>query len=119
MDYPPRVIQIRLRQMTHFSMLCLLFCCTLIYAEELSRSPALANSNWPIAHANTWNSDSTSSLGPENGKNAVSQFIINGNSVKDIKSILETADPITLVQSSVVGYSWGSSVSSVFQMKTD
>jgi hypothetical protein len=38
----------------------------------------------------------------------------------EISSILETADPISLVQSSTVGYSWGSSVSSsVFQTKTD
>ena len=104
--------------MINLAMLLLLYG-TLIYADESPRAPALANSNWPIAHANTWNSDYTRSLGPENGNDAVSQFLINGNSVKDIKSILETADPITLVQSSVVGYLWGSSVSSVFQIKTD
>ena len=90
-----------------------------LYAEEAPHAPALADSHWSIAHASTWNSDYTSNLGPASGKDAVPQFLVNGNNVSDIKNILAAADPITLVQSSVAGYTWGSSISSVFQLKTD
>jgi hypothetical protein len=89
-----------------------------ICGEEAPLAPGLANSHWPIAHASTWNSDYTSNTGPTTSEASV-QLYINGDDVTDLLSILETADPITLVQSSVEGYTWGSSVASVFQTKVD
>ncbi len=88
----------------------------LVSGEEAPRAPGLAASSWPIAHASTWNSDLSSLIGPD--ANSVSQFFLNGETVKDINDILKGADPITLVQSSEKGYLWGSSISSVFQIKS-
>jgi hypothetical protein len=87
-------------------------------AVEAPLAPALANSNWPIAHASTWNSDYTANKGPTSGKSNVELFV-NGDNFSDLLDILASADPITLVQSNVTGYTWGSSISSVFQTKTD
>ena len=89
-----------------------------VFAEEAPLAPGLANSHWPIAHASTWNSDYTSNKGPSTSDASV-QLLMNGETLADLLLILETADPITLVQSSVEGYSWGSGVSSVFQTKVD
>ncbi len=102
-------------------ILPLLFAACLIaktFSEEAPLAPGLANSHWPIAHASTWNSDYTSNKGPSSSDANV-QLYINGETVADLLTILATADPITLVQSSVEGYTWGSSVSSVFQTKVD
>ncbi|RYH18146.1 hypothetical protein EON65_27575 [archaeon] len=87
-------------------------------AEEAPLAPALAKSHWPIAHASTWNSDYTSNTGPTSADANV-QLFMKGETIADLLSILETADPITLVQSSVEEYTWGSSISSVFQTKID
>jgi hypothetical protein len=91
----------------------------LIVSKNVPRAPGLASSNWPIAHSDTWNSDVSDRTGPAVGSNASAFLLINGESVADIMSIFELADPITLVQSHIQGYTWGSSVSSVFQLKTD
>lgn len=90
-----------------------------ISAKNVPRAPGLASSNWPVAHSDTWNSDVSDKNGPAVGSNASAFLLINGESVADIMSIFELADPITLVQSHITGYTWGSSVSSVFQLKTD
>jgi hypothetical protein len=94
-------------------------CIVLVSAKNVPRAPGLANSNWPVAHSDTWNSDVSDKNGPGVGSNASAFLLINGESVADIMSIFELADPITLVQSHITGYTWGSSVSSVFQLKTD
>jgi len=77
--------------------------------------PQLSQSNWPIAHSNTWNSDVSGQQGP-GLKDRNVQLILNGGSVSDIAQILLAADSITLTQSNVKGYSWGSGVSGIFQI---
>jgi hypothetical protein len=101
-----------------FNLLLVLCSIAFICAEEAPLAPGLAKSHWPIAHASTWNSDYSSLTGPTSADANV-QLYINGDTVADLLAILETADPITLVQSSVEGYTWGSSVASVFQTKVD
>ena len=82
---------------------------------EAPMSPLLSQSNWPIAHSSTWNSDVSGQQGP-GPKDRSIQLVLNGESVSDISQILLAADSITLTQSSVDGYSWGSGVSGIYQI---
>ena len=82
---------------------------------EAPVSPQLSQSNWPIAHSNTWNSDVSGQQGP-GLKDRNVQLVLNGQKVSDITQILLAADSITLTQSSVDGYSWGSGVSGIYQI---
>jgi len=82
---------------------------------EAPMSPLLSQSNWPIAHSSTWNSDVSGQQGP-GPKDRNIQLVLNGESVSDISQILLAADSITLTQSSVDGYSWGSGVSGIYQI---
>lgn len=78
--------------------------------------PAMAHTNWPIAHGSTWNSDTSALSGPTRKDRAV-QVLVNGDHITDLSDILLTADSITIAQSSVDGYMWGSGVSGVYQLK--
>jgi len=82
---------------------------------EAPMSPLLSQSNWPIAHSSTWNSDVSGQQGP-GPKDRNIQLVLNGESVSDVSQILLAADSITLTQSSVDGYSWGSGVSGIYQI---
>ena len=89
-----------------------------VTAQDFPKAPALANSNWPIAHGSTWNSDYSGLEGTSTDVADVDLITAGGDSRKTVADLLASADAITLVQSNVTGISWGSSVSSVFQIKS-
>ena len=86
--------------------------------SEYPIPPGMTQSNWPIAHGSTWNSDVSALAGPSKSDNAV-QLLINGDNIRDTADIILTADSITIAQSSVDGYMWGSGVSGVYQLKLE
>ena len=44
------------------------------------------------------------------------QLLLNGDTILDLQDILLTADSITIAQSAIKGYMWGSGVSGVYQL---
>lgn len=84
--------------------------------NEYPIPPGMAHSNWPIAHGSTWNSDTSGLPGPSRSDDAV-QLLVNGDTLKDVSDMILTADSITIAQSSVDGYMWGSGVSGVYQLR--
>ena len=73
-------------------------------------NPNLAESVWPIAHMNSWNTDSSPLSGPSN-KTSISQRIFK------VLEFWKYLDPITILSANHGDYYWSSSMTGIFKLK--
>lgn len=79
-------------------------------------NPYLANSAWPIAHGNSWNTDSSVNAGPQSADADASMLL--QLKLKHL-ALLDLLDPITILLTSDNKYVWASSISGVFKARMD
>lgn len=95
-----------------FNLFLLLAATPNALAHEDWTNPYLANSAWPIAHGNSWNTDSSAYAGPQSDQ-AKSQRLFN------LLEFWKYLDPITILYTSDNKYFWASSLTGVFKVRVD
>ena len=83
-----------------------------VLAHKDWTNPHLASSAWPIAHGNSWNTDSSPFAGPQSAK-ANSQRLFN------LLGFWKYLDPITILFTSDNKYFWASSLTGIFKVRVE